>query len=90
MSRQKESNDPINFISKNARTVLERRYLKKDKSGQICESPEDMFQRVAAHIAQAEKNYDKKADTKAIEDQFYRLMYEFKFLSSKLKSPRYF
>jgi ribonucleoside-diphosphate reductase alpha chain len=80
MSRKKETNEPINFISKNSRTVLERRYLKKDKSGQICESPEDMFQRVAAHIAQAEKNYDKKADIKAIEDQFYRLMTEFKFL----------
>ena len=80
MSQQKKSNDLINFISKNSRTVLERRYLKKDKSGQICESPEDMFQRVAAHIAQAEKNYDKKADIKAIEDQFYRLMSEFKFL----------
>ena len=80
MSRQQESNDSINFISKNSRIVLERRYLKKDEAGQICESPEDMFQRVAAHIAQAEKNYDKKADIKAIEDQFYRLMSEFKFL----------
>jgi len=80
MSRQKKSNDPVNFISKNSRTVLERRYLKKDKSGQICESPEQMFRRVAAHIAQAEKNYNKKADIKTIEDQFYCLMSEFKFL----------
>ena len=80
MSRQQESNDSINFISKNSRIVLERRYLKKDEAGQICESPEQMFRRVAAHIAQAEKNYDKKADIKTIEDQFYCLMSEFKFL----------
>ncbi len=80
MIKKKEPDDPINFISKNSRTVLERRYLKKDKSGKICESPEDMFQRVAGHIAKAEKNYNKKADIKAVEDQFYRLMTEFKFL----------
>jgi ribonucleoside-diphosphate reductase alpha chain len=80
MSARKKSNDPIAFISKNSRTVLERRYLKKDQAGQICESPEQMFRRVAAHIAQAEKNYDKNANIKKIEDQFYRLMTEFKFL----------
>ncbi|MCP4673703.1 MAG: ribonucleotide-diphosphate reductase subunit alpha, partial [Desulfobacula sp.] len=80
MGRSSKTNDAINFISKNSRIVLERRYLKKDQSGKICESPEQMFRRVAAHIAQAEKNYDKKADVKTIEDQFYRLMSEFKFL----------
>ena len=80
MSRRSKSNDAINFLSNNSRIVLERRYLKKDQAGKVCESPEQMFRRVAAHIAQAEKNYDKKADLKAIEDKFYCLMSEFKFL----------
>ena len=72
--------DQIDFLTENARTVLERRYLKKDASGKICESPEHMFRRVAAHIAKAEKNYDKNADIQRIEDQFYRLMAAFRFL----------
>ncbi len=80
MNRSSKSDNPIRFISENSRIVLERRYLKKDESGKVCESPEQMFRRVAAHIAQAEKNYDKKADIKAIENQFYSLMSEFKFL----------
>jgi len=80
MPKVKEQKDSISFISENSRTVLERRYLKKDPSGKVCESPEQMFRRVAAHIAQAEKNYDEKADIKKMEDRFYNLMTEFRFL----------
>jgi ribonucleoside-diphosphate reductase alpha chain len=80
MALNKKSSDPIIFVTKNSRTVLERRYLKKDKSGKVCETPEQMFRRVAGHIAQAEKNYDKKADVKKMEDKFYGLMSEFRFL----------
>ena len=35
-------------ITDNARRVLEARYLCRDKQGQIVETPEDMFRRVAA------------------------------------------
>ncbi len=67
-------------LTDNARQVLERRYLKKDATGQIIETPEEMFRRVARHIAKAEKNYNKKADLQAVEDRFYRLMTDFAFL----------
>jgi len=45
------------LLSENARTVLERRYLRKDEEGKILETPEEMFRRVAHHIAQAERAY---------------------------------
>jgi len=80
MAEKKTLADPIIFVTKNSKTVLERRYLKKDKSGKICETPEKMFRRVANHVAQAEKNYNDKADIKKIEDQFFSLMSEFRFL----------
>jgi ribonucleoside-diphosphate reductase alpha chain len=80
MALNEKSSDPIIFVTKNSKTVLERRYLKKDKSGKVCETPEQMFRRVAGHIARAEKNYDKKADLKKMEDKFYGLMSEFRFL----------
>nr|WP_320014041.1 ribonucleotide reductase N-terminal alpha domain-containing protein [uncultured Desulfobacter sp.] len=56
--------EQIDFLSENAKIVLERRYLKKDAAGEVCETPEHMFRRVAAHIAEAEKNYDPKTDIK--------------------------
>lgn len=80
MTLVKKPSDPIIFVTENSKTVLERRYLKKDTSGKICETPEQLFRRVAGHIAQAEKNYSKKANIQKIEDQFYSLMSEFRFL----------
>jgi ribonucleoside-diphosphate reductase alpha chain len=67
-------------LSKNARTVLERRYLKKDSSGKILETPEQMFRRVARHIARAERQYGDEAHMERMEDLFYKMITEFKFL----------
>ncbi len=67
-------------LSPNAKTVLERRYLKKDTDGRIQEMPAQMFHRVADHIARAEMNYDDNADVKNVAEQFYALMADFRFL----------
>lgn len=67
-------------LSDNAKTVLERRYLRKDKQGNPVESAAQMFRRVAHHIAQAEKNYNPDADLMALEEEFYALMTDLKFL----------
>ncbi len=44
-------------LSQNARTVLEKRYLVKDKSGKPTETPEDLFWRVATVVAEADRRY---------------------------------
>jgi ribonucleoside-diphosphate reductase alpha chain len=67
-------------LSENALRVLEKRYLKKDKQGQVIETPEQMFRRVAQAIASAELIYNPKANVKAREDEFYRLMANLEFL----------
>jgi ribonucleoside-diphosphate reductase alpha chain len=67
-------------LSENAKTVLERRYLKKDLEGKIQESPIQMFHRVARHIAKAERNYGDESSVKRYEELFYCMMTEFKFL----------
>jgi len=67
-------------LSENARRVLERRYLKKDKQGQVIETPEEMFRRVAQTIASAELIYNPKANIKAREEEFYQLMANLEFL----------
>ncbi len=44
-------------LSKNASTVLQRRYLIKDQQGKCIESPAQLFSRVASLVAQAEAKY---------------------------------
>ena len=67
-------------LSANARLVLEKRYLKKDDSGNPIESPEDMFRRIAENAASADLIYNKKADIISLEEQFYDLMASLQFL----------
>lgn len=67
-------------LSENAKTVLERRYLRKDAKGRLQETPVQMFRRVARHIASAEKRYGDAFQAKKMEERFYKMMTEFKFL----------
>jgi ribonucleoside-diphosphate reductase alpha chain len=67
-------------LTENALRVLEKRYLRKDAQGQVMETPEEMFRRVAGAIAAAELEYHAQADVKAQEAEFYRLMAGLEFL----------
>jgi ribonucleoside-diphosphate reductase alpha chain len=78
VSAEAKKEKPI--ISPNARAVLERRYLIKDEKGQVIESPEDMFRRVAHHIATADLIYNPKADITEKEEEFYQAMLNMEFL----------
>lgn len=62
-------------VSKNALTVLERRYLTKDAQGNPVETPEGMLRRVAAAVAEAEKHFGADEAAKAVwEEKFFSLM----------------
>ena len=67
-------------LSDNALRVLERRYLTKDGEGKVTESPQELFRRVARHIASAERTYDPKADVSLYEERFCQLMENLEFL----------
>ena len=67
-------------LSTNALRVLERRYLMKDGEGRAIETPQELFRRVAKHIASAELLYDPKADVSHWEEVFYQLMANLEFL----------
>ncbi|WP_374129134.1 vitamin B12-dependent ribonucleotide reductase [Candidatus Endomicrobiellum agilis] len=73
------SENKVKF-GKNALTVLQKRYLKKDENGNVVEKPEDLFYRVAENIAQADKIYDKNADVSALIREFYLAMSSCDFL----------
>ncbi|MQA92782.1 MAG: vitamin B12-dependent ribonucleotide reductase [Gemmatimonas sp.] len=62
-------------LSQNARTVLARRYLKKDAEGQPLEDPEEMFWRVAYVIARGDAKYGaSEQEVEELAHQFYQLM----------------
>lgn len=67
-------------LSENAIKVLERRYLKKDDSGNPIEHYTDMFRRVARTIAEADLKYDPEMDIKSLENEFYGMMTRLEFL----------
>lgn len=67
-------------LSKNAVTVLERRYLARNEASELIETPEGMFRRVADAIAAGDKKYDPGADTAALADKFYEIMTELLFM----------
>ena len=67
-------------LTPNALTVLEKRYLKKDDRGEVCETPADMFLRVARTIAEVERRYDPDADLDALTRRFYDLMASLAFM----------
>ncbi len=67
-------------ISKNGLKVLGRRYLKKDEHGKPTETPEQMFRRVAHFIAEAGEKYRGVDSAKQMEENYYKIMTELKFL----------
>ena len=67
-------------LTENARRVLDRRYLIRDKEGTPTETPEVMFRRVAANIAEADLKHDPNADVGAVAEEFYGMMTRLEFM----------
>jgi len=76
-----ECNDRNGTLTDNAKVVLQRRYLSKDREGKVLEDAEGMFRRVARNLSQSELEYGATEEERAaVEDQFYRAMQRLEFL----------
>ena len=62
----------------NALEVLKKRYLRRDESGQVAETPGEMFGRVASHVSRAETRYGD--DAEYYRARFLKMMQELDFL----------
>ncbi len=58
-------------LSDNSRVILEKRYLRKDKDGELLETPEEMFERVAHVVAEPDAPY---RDSERTKTEFYNLL----------------
>ncbi len=68
-------------LTENAIRVLERRYLAKDDSGKIVETPDQLFRRVADAVALPDKNYGATDDQiRQTSDEFYSMISSLQFM----------
>lgn len=68
-------------LTPNSLKVLEKRYLKKNEEGKVVETPEELFRRVARHVAKADMFYGAtEGEITKTEEEFYELMTSFCFL----------
>lgn len=67
-------------LTKNALSILDKRYLKREQTGKPLETAADMFRRVADTIAAADAVFDEMANVPAVSDRFYGLMTNLEFL----------
>ncbi|MFW6097035.1 MAG: adenosylcobalamin-dependent ribonucleoside-diphosphate reductase, partial [Chloroflexota bacterium] len=65
-------------LSENGRAVLERRYLRRGPEGKPVETVEEMFWRVARHVAGPDGEFE--MDTGKVEQKFYELLTDLRFM----------
>jgi ribonucleoside-diphosphate reductase alpha chain len=67
-------------LSLNTLEVLRRRYLLKDDTRSVIETPSELFRRVASHVAQGERNFKSRVTVDEAEERFYHMMRNLEFL----------
>ncbi|MHC4202399.1 MAG: adenosylcobalamin-dependent ribonucleoside-diphosphate reductase, partial [Planctomycetota bacterium] len=60
--------------------ILEARYLRRDADGRVCESPKEMFRRVASTVARAELAWSGESEAARVEEEFFRALSAREFL----------
>ncbi|MCD6401262.1 MAG: ribonucleoside-diphosphate reductase, adenosylcobalamin-dependent, partial [Anaerolineales bacterium] len=72
------NNLPQVKLSENSYQVLSRRYIRKGDNGELIETPEELFWRVAYHIAKVESQWNQ--DVQSVASDFYRLLAAKRFI----------
>jgi ribonucleoside-diphosphate reductase alpha chain len=67
-------------LTENALTVLRKRYLKRGPKGEVMETPEELFWRVAKNIASADLLYRAGNGVAQTEESFFHLMASLDFM----------
>jgi len=70
----------VSRLTPQAIKILEKRYLKKDASGNVIESPGEMFWRVAQNVAEAERLYKSRTSPEELSEVFFGMMASLDFL----------
>jgi ribonucleoside-diphosphate reductase alpha chain len=66
---------PINTL-----LILKNRYLQKDDSQDVTESPKELFERVALAVSEAESDFRSKLSSKEVAEKFFQMMNRLEFI----------
>ncbi|MEF8873257.1 MAG: vitamin B12-dependent ribonucleotide reductase [Candidatus Thermoplasmatota archaeon] len=67
-------------LTKNAEKILEERYLKRDEDGNVVETPEKAFERVAEAVAEVNEDYDDDRTVEEEKEEFYKALANLDFI----------
>jgi ribonucleoside-diphosphate reductase alpha chain len=67
-------------FSASSMEVIRQRHLKRDAAGNVVETPEEMFLRVAEHMALPDQTFDPNANVAETTKIFYQMMANIEFL----------
>ncbi len=67
-------------LTENAKKILKERYLKRDEEGNVVETPEDMFKRVASAVAKVNEDYDDDRTAEEEEKEFFDALSNLDFI----------
>ncbi len=61
-------------LTENAKTILKERYLRRDADGNVKETPDELFKRVARAIANVNRDYEDDRSVEDEEKEFYEAL----------------
>lgn len=67
-------------LSESARSLLRMRYLRRNEEGQVIETEEELFWRVARAVAAAEDAFPRGRKSEEVAEEFFELMTSLRFL----------
>ncbi len=67
-------------ITENAEIILRERYLKRDREGNVVETPDELFKRVADAIAKVNEEYDDERTFEEESEEFYKVLKNLDFV----------
>ncbi len=70
----------VETLTDNAIKILEERYLKRDEDGNIVETPDEMFMRVATAVAAVNDDYDDDRTSESEGEEFYKALVSLDFI----------
>ncbi|MFW6040680.1 MAG: vitamin B12-dependent ribonucleotide reductase [Thermoplasmatota archaeon] len=67
-------------LTDNSKKILKERYLKRDVEGNVVETPEELFKRVATAIAKVNKDYDDDRSFEEEKEEFFEALINLDFI----------
>ncbi len=67
-------------ITENAEIILRERYLRRDREGNVIETPDELFRRVADAVAKVNEDYDDERTFDEEKEEFYKVLKNLDFV----------